>query len=134
MESLSRQLQAYGRDETNDVTELWSGAEEERQEAYLEYFENGMLTRIPLDPKKGLVVGRLRSEVDFAVRSPRVGKIHARFFCRDGKYYVTDINSKNGTYINGSGQRIESNTPWPLKDKDRIKLADCEFTIRCAEG
>ena len=130
----ARQLQAYGRDETNDVTELWSGAEEERQEAYLEYFENGMLTRIPLDPKKGLVVGRLRSEVDFAVRSPRVGKIHARFFCRDGKYYVTDINSKNGTYINGSGQRIESNTPWPLKDKDRIKLADCEFTIRCAEG
>ena len=119
---------------SGDETELWSGAEENGQEAYLEYFENGSLTRIPLTPGRELVVGRLRSEVDFAVKSPRVGKIHAKFFCQAGQYYVTDINSKNGTYINGSGQRIESNMPWPLHDKDRIMLADCEFTIRCAEG
>lgn len=126
----------YGRDEAGygDETELWSGAEEKGQSAYLEYFENGRLTRIPLDPARGVVIGRLKSEVDFAVKSPRVGKIHARFFCQNGQYYVTDINSKNGTYINGSGQRIESNAPWPLHDKDRIMLADCEFTIRCAEG
>ncbi len=127
---------AYGWENagSGDETELWNGAMENGQDAYLEYFENGRITRIPLSPSRALVVGRLRSEVDFAVKSPRVGKIHAKFFYQTGQYYVTDINSKNGTYINGSGRRIESNVPWPLQDKDRIMLADCEFTIRCAEG
>ena len=46
---------------------------------------------------------------------------------------MVDINSKNGTYINGNGMRIESNLPHLLHDKDRIMLADSELVIRCAE-
>ena len=71
--------------------------------------------------------------MDFVVKSPKVGKIHARFFYENGQYFVVDINSKNGTYINGSGMRIDSNMAYPLHDKDRIMLADSEFTIRCTE-
>lgn len=126
-------LQA-GRAEEADLageTEMWSGAEEMALAAYLEYFENGRLNRIPIQPGTGLVVGRLQSQVDFAVKSPKVGKIHARFYEQNGQYFVVDINSKNGTYINGSAARIDSNIPYPLNDKDRISLADSEFTIRC---
>lgn len=112
-------------------TEMWGGAETAASAAYLEYFEDGKLNRIPINPENGTVIGRLRSQVDFAVRSPKVGKIHAKFSFRDGEYFVTDINSKNGTYLNGSRSRIDSNVPYPLQDKDRISLADCEFTIRC---
>ena len=114
-----------------DETEVWGGAMEQGQQAYLEYYDNGRLNRIPVDPVNGTVIGRLQNQVDFAVKSPRVGKIHARFFCQDGGYFVVDINSKNGTYINGSRSRIESNVPYPLQDGDRIMVADCEFTIRC---
>lgn len=122
--------------EMGSETELWDGADgadENRQAAYLEYFENGNLIRIPLSNPGGVIIGRLRSEVDFAVSNTRVGKVHARFFEQNGHYFVVDINSKNGTFINGSGKRINSNVPYPLQDNDRIMLADSEFTIRCPQ-
>ncbi len=120
--------------EAEGETELWEENSGGNMAAYLEYYEDGVLQRIPVDPVQGVLIGRLRAQVDFALKSPRVGKIHARFFYENGQYYVVDINSKNGTYINGNGIRIESNTPYPLHDKDRIMLADSEFTIRCTDG
>lgn len=134
----SMPFMGYSTSETDDTsmgdeTELWGGGQAGTA-AYLEYYENGRLSRIPINPLNGTVIGRLKEQVDFAVKSPRVGKIHARFFCENGQYFVVDINSKNGTYINGNRARIESNIPYPLHDKDRIMLADSEFTIRCGEG
>ncbi len=102
--------------------------------AYLEYYEDGRLTRIPVDLQRGVVVGRLKQEVDFQLKNPNVGKIHARFFFQDDAFYVLDINSKNGTYINESRTRIDSNVPYRLHDKDRIRLANSEFVIRCIES
>lgn len=114
----------------NMETELFDGFSG-GMAAYLEYYENGLMTRVPLN-KSSVLIGRLAGQVDFAVSNPRVGKVHAEFVCQDGHFYVKDISSKNGTYINGSG-RINSNVLYPLHDNDRIKLADCEFTIRCSD-
>ena len=113
----------------NGETELWDYSTE--GEAYLEYYVNGVMTRVPLD-KQSVLIGRLSRQVDFAVANPNVGKIHAEFINMNGSIYVKDLNSKNGTYINRNGQRINSNIPYPLKDNDRISLADSEFTLRCA--
>lgn len=126
---------AYGRAEETDIeapTELSDEAEGEAS-AYLEYYEGGRLSRIPLNASHEVVIGRLERQVDFVVKNPKVGNVHARFYCQNGQFYVVDINSKNGTYINGSRARIESNIPYPLRDRDRIMLADSEFTIRCSE-
>lgn len=113
-------------------TEIFDGAQSAAQ-AYLEYYSNGILTRVPLD-KPSFMVGRLQSQVDFAVPNPKVGKVHVQFLNQGGRIYVKDLNSKNGTYLNGSGQRINSNVPYPLNDQDRITLADSEFTLRCPAG
>lgn len=126
----------YNEAEDMDIevpTELSEEAGGNGESAYLEYYENGRLSRIPLDSFHEVVIGRLERQVDFVLKSPKVGNVHAKFFCQNGQCYVMDINSKNGTYINGSRTRIESNTPYPLRDKDRIMLADSEFTIRCSE-
>lgn len=123
----------FQEDSDTEVTQLWDGASEEAMSAYLEYYENGKLVKIPLGGPEGVIIGRLASQVDFAVKNATVGKVHARFVFRNNHHYVIDINSKNGTYINGSKTRIESNTPYLLHDKDRIMLADCEFVIRCGE-
>ena len=120
-------------DSDTEVTQLWDDASEDVMSAYLEYYENGRLIKIPLGMPEGVIIGRLASQVDFAVKSATVGKVHARFVFRNNHHYVIDINSKNGTYINGSKTRIESNTPYLLHDKDRIMLADSEFVIRCGE-
>lgn len=110
-------------------TEIWDD-DQAGGEAYLEYYENGMLTRVVLN-KPHFLIGRLKNQVDFAVSNTKVGKIHAEFLNQNGRVYVKDYNSKNGTYINGSGERIQSNIPYPLKDQDRIALANSEFTLRC---
>lgn len=137
---LSAASGSFGKDMEDTMlaeeTELWS--EEEVQgtgaPAYLEFFENGSVSRIPLGKQEGVLIGRLRSQADFVVMNARVGKVHAKFFADNGQYFVVDINSKNGTFINGSSQRITSNVPYPLHDNDRITLADSEFTLRCPQG
>ena len=114
--------------ELGGETELWEGDQDGG--AYLEYYVNGVMSRVPLN-RPSTLIGRLSSQVDFAVSNPKVGKIHAEFLNQNGQIYVKDQNSKNGTYINRSGQRINSNIPYPLKDNDQISLADSEFILRC---
>lgn len=110
-------------------TEIWDGSQGNLA-AYLEYYENGIMTRVPLD-KASILVGRLSSQVDFAVSNPKVGKVHAEFSNCDGRFFVKDLSSKNGTYING-GSRINSNVSYPLNDRDIVRLADSEFTFHCS--
>lgn len=112
-------------------TEVWDDGIGGAMPVYLEYYENSQMTRIPMDRPDGIIIGRLEGQVDFVVKNPKVGKIHARFYIQGNQCFVVDINSKNGTYINGNRTRIESNTPFMLHDRDRITLANAEFVIHC---
>ena len=114
-----------------DETELWDDGQS-GMDAWLEYYENDQLNKIMLN-KPSTLIGRLKGQVDFTVMNPRVGKIHAEFLNQEGRIYVKDLNSKNGTYINGDAQRIDSSVPYPLNDQDRVRLADSEFVLCCAE-
>jgi len=40
----------------------------------------------------------------------------------DGGWSVVDLDSANGTYLNGGTDPIAPNTPVPLHDGDRIHL------------
>ncbi len=99
-------------------------------EAYLEYFENGLSTKIKLN-KESIIVGKLRGQCDFALNNNKISKMHAEFIVRNGEYFVKDYNSTNGTYINGSNQRIQSNVEYPIFNGDRITLANVDLTFRC---
>ena len=70
-------------------------------------------------------------QVDFAVNNSKVGKIHAEIVLKDGNCCIKDLNSKNGTYLNGSADRIASNIPYPLTNGTKIALADSEFVYHC---
>lgn len=109
-------------------TEIWDGGQS-GMSSYLEYYENGMMSRIPLD-KSSTLLGRLSGQVDFAVSNPKVGKVHAEIINQNGQIFIKDLSSKNGTYMNGSTSRINSNVLHPLNVNDRFKLADSEFTLR----
>lgn len=98
--------------------------------ARLEFYENGVVTKIKLD-KDTVTVGKLSSQCDFAINSNKISKIHAEFIVRGKEYFVKDCNSTNGTYINGSTQRITSNIEYQIYDGYRITLANVELTLRC---
>jgi len=50
---------------------------------------------------------------------------HARLVPRAGQWYLEDLGSTNGTYLNG--EPLEG--PQPLHDGDRIKIGDSEFVF-----
>lgn len=50
------------------------------------------------------IIGRDPS-CDIVVVDPYVSRAHAKIFYREGKWYLEDLGSKNGTYINGEDVR-----------------------------
>ena len=60
--------------------------------------------------------------------SEEVSREHARISWTDGHYTVTDLNSLNGTFLNGS--RLASGEPYLLHEGDRIGLSTFLFSVK----
>ena len=67
-------------------------------------------------------LGRL-PDCDIQIDSNMVSRKHARVYPKDGRYYIEDLGSGNGSYVNG--QRIAG--PTLLKTNDRIKFGPILF-------
>ncbi|SCY84369.1 DUF6382 domain-containing protein [Alkaliphilus peptidifermentans] len=97
---------------------------EEEKEAFLECVKDGLAEKTVIDTKK-FIVGKLIDHVDFVISSRAVSRIHAEIFFREDEYYLLDLNSKNGTFVNG--KQISSNKPYKINDNDTINFADREY-------
>lgn len=74
-------------------------------------------------------IGKEKSYVDYFIGdNTAISRSHANFIIRDGQYFVTDTNSTNHTYVNGS--MIQSNVETQLSHGDRVKLANEEFEFK----
>ena len=51
-----------------------------------------------------------------------VSSLHCTIFYEQGKFYITDDNSTNGTHVNG--KRLDANEPFELPDGAEIVLGD----------
>ena len=49
--------------------------------------------------------------------------MHARLYSRGANYYVEDMNSTNGTFLNGG--RLDGEAK--LNDLDEVRIGDTEF-------
>ena len=78
--------------------------------------------------KPSFVIGRIASQSDYISFNGAVGKLHAEITNKDGAYYMKDLNSRNGTFING--ERIVSNVEHSIQNNDRIAFANSEFKFR----
>lgn len=56
-----------------------------------------------------------------------IGRIHCKIEKVDGKYYVEDLNSVNGTFLNDI--KLEANCRQLIEHGDRLRLANTEFRI-----
>lgn len=68
-------------------------------------------------------VGRIES-VDFQIESARVSREHARFDKRGNEFWLQDLESTNGTFLNGEKVAEAS-----LNDGDVVTIADVELTF-----
>ena len=71
--------------------------------------------------KNGDVVGRQGAGAEFLKNFKTVSRRHARFSKEGGKWYVEDLNSTNGTYVNN--KPIPPNQKVEIKDGDVISLS-----------
>jgi ABC transport system ATP-binding/permease protein len=78
--------------------------------------------RIPI-PIEGLSIGRLAAN-DIPIASDRASRHHARIALSDGRYYVADLDSRNGTFLNG--ERLLGQARW-LNPGDSIVVAGETF-------
>jgi hypothetical protein len=74
-------------------------------------------------------IGKLRKNVDYCLKKSVVSRYHAKITKEESKYYITDLNSTNGTYVNGAV--LDSYEKWELKHGDKVALANLtfEFTL-----
>jgi len=67
--------------------------------------------------KQSVTIGR-DARNDLTFESASVSRNHAAVVFRDGRWYVEDRGSFNGTFLNGT--RVQPGTPLPLRHADRI--------------
>lgn len=73
-------------------------------------------------------IGRERNFVNFFIGdNSTIGRIHAQIDYNDGKYYITDINSLNHTYLGNDSQPIQSGMQYELYSGVHFRLSDEEF-------
>lgn len=90
------------------------------------YKLNGQNRRFKID-KDNISIGRDAKTCDFLLRfDSRVGRKHAVLTYKDHKYFILDLGSKNGTYIN----KIKLKGEQELKDGDEVKIADTELIFK----
>ncbi|MCR4648563.1 MAG: trypsin-like peptidase domain-containing protein [Lachnospiraceae bacterium] len=76
--------------------------------------------------KDGFIIGKELSKVDYCISdNTSISRTHAKFTCRGGLTYITDMRATNGTFINNV--RLQPNQEAPLNNGDRLALSDEEF-------
>ena len=108
------------------TTLLWKGEEEYQPR----------LTLISMNPrernsivlvKDSYVIGKLKTKTDICLEEEGISRIHARIRKEGEEYYLYDMNSTNGTFING--RRLGVNEKVPLHVSDEIAFARTEYYI-----
>ncbi len=69
-----------------------------------------------------VIIGR-KNESDIVIKDPFISNQHAQISLDEGSYFLEDLDSANGTYLNG--ERIMDAVK--LQNGDRIKIGQIEF-------
>ena len=86
--------------------------------------EAGELATIYLN-KDIVVVGKMETASDAVIDMPTVSRMHAKIRKRDNRYYLSDLNSKNGTTVNG--KLLKTGEEYELKNEDEVDFAQARY-------
>ncbi len=125
----------YNSDETcfnvidSNKTELKNNKinEEIEFEAYLLIKDEGSEEKIIID-KKNFIVGREKENSDYYISDKRISKMHFAIIKYEKEFFIKDLNSTNGTYLNGN--LIEKNKLAKISNDDVINISDNEYIFK----
>lgn len=65
-------------------------------------------------------IGRNSGQADANIKTESISRLHAKILKKEGEYYIEDLNSTNGTYLNG--EKLEYHKSKKLNKNDRIQF------------
>lgn len=117
--------------ENNDVTEFLDDATEflDDETSFLgatAYVQNNNGQTIDIDSDE-FVIGR-QAKLQEWITAKNIGRNHAKILYMNGKYFIQDLESKNGTSLNSI--RLNPNEAVELNDGDIITISELVITFR----
>ncbi len=70
-------------------------------------------------------IGKLKKNVDYCLEKDVVSRYHAKITKEESQFYIVDLNSTNGTFINGEG--IPAYVKQEIQIGDEISFADIKY-------
>ena len=71
------------------------------------------------------LLGKNSEQVDGVISADGVSRLHARISRKENKYFIEDLNSTNGTFLNDVA--LEYREPHELKANDKVRFAAEEY-------
>ncbi len=115
--------------ETSMLTEQTSKLpvqEHQEEPLRLEAMEKERYPTITLQ-KGSAVIGSMEEGCSYVLKERGVSRLHAKIMEKADGIYLLDLNSTNGTYLNG--ERIDAGQDYKLEKGDMVAFAKCEFYV-----
>lgn len=79
--------------------------------------------------KAEFIIGKNSGRVDYTIGFNRaVSGVHCKLMEHEGSWYLMDLESTNGTFLNGV--RLLPNQPAFIKSGDKIRIANSDFSVK----
>lgn len=108
----------------------WEAKEVVREERgghlYLEPLERERYQPVYIK-EKSIVLGSMAEGCNYRLQERGVSRLHAKIMDKGDGIYLLDLNSTNGTYLNG--EMIESGQDYKLEEGDMVAFAKSEFYV-----
>ncbi len=99
---------------------------EKKGRLYLEPMEQERYQPIHIK-EKSIVLGSMAEGCDYRLQEKGVSRIHAKIMDKGDGIYLLDLNSTNGTYLNG--EMIKCGQDYKLEEGDMVAFAKSEFYV-----
>lgn len=73
------------------------------------------------------LIGKKKDAVDGWIKARGISRIHGKISKEEEGYYLTDLNSTNGTFLNGG--RLEVNEKARIRPGDIVGFADVKYVV-----
>lgn len=78
--------------------------------------------------KSEYIIGKKQSAVDGVVSfNKMISRVHCKVICREQQYFIEDLQSANGTYVNNV--KLQPNVATRIKHGDIVRLANSNFQV-----
>ena len=75
--------------------------------------------------KNAFTIGKKDSNDAVITFNKMISRVHCKVTGSRGQYWITDLQSSNGTYINN--MRLQPNQPHKLESGDIVRMANSDF-------